>query len=225
MAPTGGVTWRSYAAMSDETPITSYRSLTGEGTGLYSELRSRFISRAVPVTSVEEAMAVVEEERAKYHDARHCCWAYVVGIREREERCNDDGEPSSTAGKPILGRIHALELTNVVVTVVRYFGGKLLGTSGLIVAYREAARLALEDAPIEETLLRTTLTLRFPYDRINPVMMLLRDHEVETLDSTSDLERYIWQVAVEDARLPLFLEAARSLYYLRMEPDPEEQTS
>ena len=119
MAPTGGVTWRSYAAMSDETPITSYRSLTGEGAGLYSELRSRFISRAVPVTSVEEAMAVVEEERAKYHDARHCCWAYVVGIREREERCNDDGEPSSTAGKPILGRIHALELTNVVVTVVR----------------------------------------------------------------------------------------------------------
>lgn len=222
MAPTGGVTWRSYTAMSDETPITSYRSLTGEGVGLYSELRSRFISRAVPVTSVEEAMAVVEEERAKYHDARHCCWAYVVGIREREERCSDDGEPSSTAGKPILGRIHALELTNVVVTVVRYFGGKLLGTSGLIVAYREAARLALDDAPIEETLLTTELTLRFPYERINPVMMLLRDYEVETLDSTSDLEGYIWQVAVEDARLPLFLEAARSLYYLRMDPDREE---
>ena len=207
--------------MSEPSPITSYRSLTAEGAGLYTELRSRFISRAVPVETVEEAMAVIEEERTKYHDARHCCWAYVVGIREREERCSDDGEPSSTAGKPILGRIHALGLTGVVVTVVRYFGGKLLGTSGLIVAYRTAAELALTDAPHKETILTTQLALRFPYDKINPVMMLLRDYEVETIDSTSDLEGYIWQVAVEDARLPLFLEAAKLHYYLRIDQAEE----
>lgn len=199
--------------------ITSYRSPSGEGAGQYTELRSRFISRAVPVETVEEAMAVIEEERSKYHDARHCCWAYVVGIKEREERCSDDGEPSSTAGKPILGRIHAMELTNVVVTVVRYFGGKLLGTSGLIVAYRTAAELALSDAPIEETILRTPLTLRFPYDQINPIMMLLRDYEAETLDSTSDLEGYIWHITVEDARLDDFRAAAATHYYLTLDEE------
>lgn len=195
----------------------TYRILTGEGNGLYSELRSRFIAHAVPVTSVEEAMMVVELEREKYHDARHCCWAYVVGIRECEERCSDDGEPSSTAGKPILGRIHSLHLTNVVVTVVRYFGGKLLGTSGLIIAYRTAAEAALTDAPKEARRLRHEMTLRFPYDRINSIIMLMRDHAVETLHFTSDLEGYIYQVSVEDRHLREFLADAERHYYLTID--------
>lgn len=195
----------------------SVRLLTGEGHGLYSESRSRFISRAVPVTTVEEAMTVIDEERRRYHDARHCCWAYVVGIEDRNERCNDDGEPSSTAGRPILGRIRALGLTNVVVTVVRYFGGKLLGTSGLIVAYRTAAEAALADAPQEERLLRRSLSLRFPYDRINPVMMLLRDHDAETVDLTSDTHGYILRILVSESRLEDFTRDAERLYDLKLE--------
>lgn len=159
-------------------------------------------------------MSVVAELRKKYYDARHVCWAYVVGKRDREERANDDGEPSSTAGKPILGQIISHDLTDVVVAVARYFGGVKLGTGGLIVAYRTAADEAITAGEVEEHLLYTKYRLRFPFDLINPVMMLLRAEGAVTLGSDTDTEGYIWDVEVPDQDVERWEKAASELYQL-----------
>lgn len=195
-------------------PYTQYRTIAAPTEGSYSEKRSKFIAHAVPVSTVDEALEVVAELRKKYYDARHVCWAYVVGKRAREERVNDDGEPSSTAGKPILGQILSHDLTDVVVAVARYFGGVKLGTGGLIVAYRTAADEALQAAQVEEHLLYTQYRLRFPFDLINPVMMLLRSEGATTLASDTDADGYIWDVEVPDRDVLRWEEAASALYRL-----------
>ena len=128
--------------------IDAYKTIKQASEGTYSELRSKFLAFAHPVTTVEEAMALVEQYQKKFYDARHVCWAYMLGAERTTFRSNDNGEPSGTAGKPILGQINSLELTDVIVLVVRYFGGVKLGTSGLIVAYRTAAAEALGNAEI-----------------------------------------------------------------------------
>ena len=124
--------------------IDAYKTIKQASEGTYSELRSKFLAFAHPVTTVEEAMALVEQYQKKFYDARHVCWAYMLGAERTTFRSNDNGEPSGTAGKPILGQINSLELTDVIVLVVRYFGGTLLGTGGLMGAYREASKDALE---------------------------------------------------------------------------------
>ena len=116
----------------------TYKTITQTSEGLYKEKMSKFLSFAVPCSSAQEALDIVKLYRNEYCDARHCCWAYMIGPERKEFRSNDDGEPSGTAGKPILGQINSFELTNLVVIVVRYFGGIKLGTSGLIEAYRTA---------------------------------------------------------------------------------------
>lgn len=197
--------------------MNAYRTIASPASAQYTEKRSRFIAHAVPVSTVEEAMARVEEYRKEYYDARHVCWAYRIGHEdEAEERSNDDGEPSGTAGKPILGQLLSYDLRDVLVVVVRYFGGVKLGTGGLIVAYRTAAAEALGEAEVQEHTLYTSYTLRFPYELINPVMMLLREHEVETLGNDADLEGYIWTVRVPNAGHLAFEEAAKRLYQLRV---------
>lgn len=119
--------------------IDEYKTITDTiGEGYYTEKRSKFLAFAHHVTSVDEVKEIVGAYRKKYYDARHCCYAYMLGPERQEFRANDDGEPSSTAGKPILGQINKAELTDILVVVIRYFGGVKLGTSGLIVAYREA---------------------------------------------------------------------------------------
>lgn len=135
---------------------------------------SRFISFAIPVTSAVEAKEYIALYANEYHDARHVCWAYMIGSDRKEYLSSDNGEPSGTAGKPILGQINSFGLTNVVIIVVRYFGGIKLGTSGLITAYREAARLAIEAAEIIEGKDMTTLTFTFPYLAMNDVMKVLK---------------------------------------------------
>lgn len=135
---------------------------------------SRFISFAIPVTTAEEAKEYVAMYTNEYHDARHVCWAYMIGSDRKEFLSSDNGEPSGTAGKPILGQINSFGLTNIVIIVVRYFGGIKLGTSGLIAAYREAARLAIEAAEIIEGKDMTTLSFTFPYLAMNDVMKLLK---------------------------------------------------
>ena len=117
----------------------SYKTIKQVAEGYYTEKRSRFISYAIPVRTVEEVKEQLEKYRKQYYDARHVCWAYMLGPERQTFRANDDGEPSSTAGKPILGQINSNELTDLLIVVVRYFGGIELGTSGLIVAYRTAA--------------------------------------------------------------------------------------
>ncbi len=145
------------------------------GEGFYSEKRSKFLAFAHPVESVEQIKEIISDYRKKYYDARHCCYAYMIGTEREEFRANDDGEPSSTAGKPILGQINANVLTNILICVVRYYGGVNLGTSGLIVAYRSAAADAIAHCEIVERLVEETITYQFTYPMMNAVMRVVKE--------------------------------------------------
>ena len=145
------------------------------GEGFYSEKRSKFLAFAHHVESAEEALEIIKEYKKKYYDARHCCYAYCVGADGADCRANDDGEPSSTAGKPILGQIDSNRLTNTLVCVVRYFGGVKLGTGGLIVAYREAAADALSNSKKEERFVEEEVKFTFTYPMMNDVMRVVKD--------------------------------------------------
>lgn len=147
---------------------------------------SRFLAFAFPVSSAEEAKEVIARVANEYHDARHVCWAYMIGADRKIFLSSDNGEPSGTAGKPILGQINSFSLTNVVIAVVRYFGGIKLGTSGLIAAYREAARQAIVAAEIVEGREMTTLSVTFPYLAMNDVMRLMKKLEVKILSQEFD---------------------------------------
>ena len=154
--------------------------------GFYSEKRSKFLAFVHHVDSVDEAMAIVKEYRKKYYDARHCCYAYVLGSDRADFRANDDGEPSSTAGKPILGQLNRLELTDVLVVVIRYYGGVNLGTGGLIVAYRKATEDALSKAVIEEKFVEERITYRFTYPMINAVMRVVKETGARIVSQSFD---------------------------------------
>lgn len=164
----------------------SYFALKGEGSGRYTEKMSRFLSFAIPVATIEEARSKVKEYQNEYHDSRHVCWATVVGASRSEWQINDDGEPSGTAGKPILGQINSAGLTDVLIVVVRYFGGIKLGTPGLIGAYREAARLAIEDAGIEERHEMADVSVIFPYVAADGVMKIAKSEGVEIVSRKFD---------------------------------------
>jgi len=154
--------------------------------GFYSEKRSKFLAFVQHVDSVDEAMAIVKAYRKKFYDARHCCYAYVLGSDRADFRANDDGEPSSTAGKPILGQLNRLELTDVLVVVIRYYGGVNLGTGGLIVAYRTATEDALSKAVIEEKFVEERITYRFTYPMINAVMRVVKETGARIVSQTFD---------------------------------------
>lgn len=197
--------------------MTFYKTISKTGEGLYTEKRSKFISYAVPVSSVEEAMAVIEQKRKEYYDARHVCWAYVIGEKEREERANDDGEPSSTAGKPILGQIYSHKLTNIVVIVIRYFGGVKLGTGGLIVAYREAAKASIENSKIIRIELTRQYKVKFPFEEINTIMRISKQHNAKPIDMNSGLDGYTWIFEVTEANSSSFYDDISSLHFLHVE--------
>lgn len=163
-----------------------YYTIEREGEAQFREKMSRFISFARKVTDADEARAIVKEYQDEYHDSRHVCWAYMIGPERKEWQLNDNGEPSGTAGKPILGQINSKELTNVLVVVVRYFGGIKLGTPGLIAAYREAARLALEEAGRKEMHQMETITVTFPYMAADGVMRIVKGNEIEVINRTFD---------------------------------------
>lgn len=163
-----------------------YKTLKGVSQGIYKEKMSKFIAIAQPVQSADEAKAIIKAIANKYHDARHCCWAYMIGTERNEYLSSDNGEPSGTAGKPILGQINSFGLTNVVIAVVRYFGGIKLGTSGLIVAYREAARTAIEAGEILECHEQATFSFSFPYLAMNDVMKLVKSGDLKVLSQNFD---------------------------------------
>ncbi|MFN8239472.1 MAG: YigZ family protein [Bacteroidales bacterium] len=155
-----------------------YKTIKLPSEGLFKDRGSRFIALANPVKDISGIKELLENYRKKYHDARHHCYAYVVGYDKLTWRANDDGEPSGTAGKPILGQINSHDLTNILIVVVRYFGGTLLGTSGLINAYRTAASEAIKNATIIESIIRNYYRLNFPYPSMNDVMKLLKDENI-----------------------------------------------
>lgn len=163
-----------------------YYTVKGPGSSQYKEKMSRFLSFVVPVKTAEEAKAEIKRFQNEYHDARHVCWAYMIGPARTEWQLNDNGEPSGTAGKPILGQINSFNVTDLLVVVVRYFGGIKLGTSGLIAAYREAARLALEEAGVREMRKMAYISVTFPYISSEGVMRVAKSEGVETLDRVFD---------------------------------------
>ena len=163
-----------------------YKTISKPTTAVFREKMSKFIAIAQPVRTVEEARSFIESIRNEYCDARHVCWAYMLGAERMISQLNDNGEPSGTAGKPILGQINSFGLTNIVVCVVRYFGGIKLGTSGLIAAYREATRLALMEADIIERAEEIPLTVTFGYMVMNDVMKIVKSLQLQILDQKFD---------------------------------------
>lgn len=163
-----------------------YRTITAVAEGFYSEKRSKFYAFAHPVTDVEEIKKIVVSYRKKYYDARHVCYAYAIGPDASVFRANDDGEPSSTAGKPILGQIHSAELTDILVVVIRYYGGVNLGTGGLIVAYRTAAADALSHADVELRQVETIITYTFTYPMMNEVMHIVKEMQPRIVSQKFD---------------------------------------
>lgn len=167
--------------------IDSFQTITAEiGEGLYSEKRSKFFAFAHHVTSVEEIRAIIASYRKKYFDARHVCYAYMLGAERKDFRSNDDGEPSSTAGKPILGQINSHELTDILIVVVRYYGGVNLGTSGLIAAYKSAAADAIAHAQVVDRMIEEQITYDFTYPMMNEVMRIVKDTDARIVSQRFD---------------------------------------
>ena len=163
-----------------------YKTIAATSEGYYTEKRSKFLAFAHHVETVDAVKELVAAYRKKYYDARHVCYAYMLGAERSEFRANDDGEPSSTAGKPILGQINSNQLTDILIVVVRYYGGVNLGTSGLIVAYREAAADALAHAAIETRQVEEVVTHSFSYPQMNDVMRIVKDMNPRILSQTYD---------------------------------------
>jgi uncharacterized YigZ family protein len=161
--------------------MDSFRTISTLSEGLFKDKGSKFLSFALPVKSAEEALEEVKKKRKEFFDARHVCWAYMLGAERLNFRMNDDGEPSGTAGKPILGQINSNDLTDILIIVVRYFGGTLLGTSGLISAYKNAAANALENAQIVEIDIEKTLKITCDYENLNFVMKIIKDFNLKVL--------------------------------------------
>ena len=170
--------------MTDDT----YKTISAPSEGIYTEKRSKFIALAFPVRSVDEVKAHVEAMQKKYYDARHVCYAYMLGAERKEFRANDNGEPSGTAGKPILGQINSNELTDILIVVVRYFGGIKLGTSGLIVAYKAAAAEAISAATIIEKTVDEEISFLFEYPFMNDVMRIVKEEEPEIVEQGYDMD-------------------------------------
>ncbi|MCR5152400.1 MAG: YigZ family protein [Prevotella sp.] len=164
-----------------------YRTITDSiGEGFYSEKRSKFLAFAHHVSTVDEVKDIIAAYRKKYYDARHVCYAYMLGADRTEFRANDDGEPSSTAGKPILGQINSNELSDILIVVVRYYGGVNLGTSGLIIAYREAAADAISHSRIVTQQVEEVITYSFSYPMMNDVMRIVKEMSPRIISQTYD---------------------------------------
>lgn len=169
----------------------TYKMLSAPGDGLYKEKGSKFIATAFTVTSEDEVKQALAEVKKKYYDARHHCYAYMIGPDKSCFRSSDDGEPSGTAGKPILNQILSKDVTNVCVIVVRYFGGIKLGVSGLINAYKTAAREALDNAVIVEKTVNEVYSLEFPYALMNDVMRVLKEEGLEQQNPRFEMDCYL----------------------------------
>lgn len=165
-----------------------YRTIVAPAEGIYTEKRSKFIAIALPVRTVDEVKVLLEEYQKKYYDARHVCYAYMLGPQRKDFRANDNGEPSGTAGKPILGQINSNELTDILIIVVRYFGGIKLGTSGLIVAYKAAAAEALAVAEVVEKTVDECIRFWFEYPFMNDVMRVVKEEGPEIVEQGYDMD-------------------------------------
>ena len=166
----------------------TYKTIASSSHGLYKEKGSRFISFAFPISGQEEIKPIIDKIKKEHHEARHHCYAYMLGHERIIWRVNDDGEPSGTAGKPILGQISSFGLTNILIVVSRYFGGTLLGVSGLINAYRSAAMAAIQNAELTEKTVNEYYEITYPYISMNDVMRILKEENLGQSEQSFDLE-------------------------------------
>lgn len=190
----------------------TYLTIQDKSEGIYTEKRSKFLAFAHPVETIDEIKDLLTDYKKKYYDARHVCYAYMLGPERTDFRANDDGEPSSTAGKPILGQINSRELTNILVVVIRYFGGVKLGTSGLIVAYREAAAEALSAATVIEKTIEEIVTFTFPYMMMNSVMRVVKELNPRIVEQKYD-ETCIITLAIKRSMAPMLEECLNKLAF------------
>jgi uncharacterized YigZ family protein len=164
----------------------TYKTISKQAEGTYTEKRSKFLAFAIPVRTIDEIKEQLKIYEKKYYDARHVCYAYMLGAERTDFRANDNGEPSGTAGRPILGQINSFGLTDILIVVVRYFGGIKLGTSGLIVAYKAAAQEALNAADIIEKTVDADITFVFEYPFLNDVMRIVKEESPEIISQDFD---------------------------------------
>jgi uncharacterized YigZ family protein len=165
-----------------------YKTITSPSRGIYKEKGSRFVSIAIPISGHEEIKPIIDKIRKEHHEARHHCYAYMIGHERNIWRVNDDGEPSGTAGRPILGQINSFGLTNIIIVVSRYFGGTLLGVSGLINAYRSAAESALRNSELTEKTVNEYYEISYPYISMNDVMKILKEENIGQSEQSFDIE-------------------------------------
>ena len=193
-----------------------YRTIAAPSEGIYTEKRSKFIAIALPVRTVGEVKALLEEYQKKYYDARHVCYAYMLGPLRKDFRANDNGEPSGTAGKPILGQINSNELTDILIIVVRYFGGIKLGTSGLIVAYKAAAAEAIAAAKVVEKTVDECVSFWFEYPFMNDVMRVVKEEGPEIVEQSYDMDCRM-TLRIRSSLMPCLRARLEKVETLRME--------
>lgn len=168
--------------------MDTYLTISSVSEALYKDKGSKFYAFAYPVQTVEQIKEILAEKRKEYYDARHVCYAYMLGYERGVFRANDDGEPSGTAGRPILGQINSSNLTDILIIVVRYFGGTLLGTSGLIQAYKTSAAEAIAAATIEERIVEKTFVSKFGYQDLNAVMRIMKDFDLAIVNQVQEMD-------------------------------------
>ena len=192
----------------------TYKTIVALTEGIYVEKRSKFIAIALPVSTVEEVKTFLDQYQKQYYDARHVCYAYMLGHERTEFRANDNGEPSGTAGKPILGQINSNELTNILVIVVRYFGGIKLGTSGLIQAYKAAAAEAISLAEIVECTVDEEVEIAFEYPFMNDVMRIVKEEEPALVSQSYDMD-CLMCLSIRQSSMPRLRERLAKVETLR----------
>ena len=196
--------------------MNTFKTIKSVSESIFKDKGSKFFGFALPVKSAEEALEEVKKKRKEFFDARHVCYAYMLGTERTNYRINDDGEPSGTAGKPILGQINSNDLTDILIIVVRYFGGTLLGTSGLINAYKTAASEAITNAEILETDIEKTLKIYFGYENMNFVMKLIKDFELKVLDQKKSLNCE-FTISCKNKFYEKFLEKLKEKFLIKVE--------
>ncbi len=195
----------------------TYLTLDAPSEAVYTEKRSKFLAFALPVDTEERAKTELARFLREYHDARHVCYAYVLGADGSHFKSSDNGEPSGTAGKPILGQIRAKGLTDVLVVVVRYFGGIKLGTGGLVVAYKTAARAALDNGTSVERIVKRPVAVVFPYDRLNAVMRVVKELACDIAEQGYSGMDARMVLRIRSSAMPLLEERLGKIDRLRIE--------
>jgi len=194
----------------------TYRTITSPVEGFFKDRGSKFISRAFPVASEKEVKDNLTKLRQEYYDARHHCYAYILGADKSAYRINDDGEPSGTAGKPIHGQLLSHDLTNILVVVIRYFGGTKLGIPGLINAYREATKDALNQADIIEKLVTETITISYDYPLMDVVMRFIKENNINILETQFEISCKV-RLSVRKSKAAKTEESLKSIYGVKIE--------